>query len=168
MYITILLFLFIFIFTLLGMQLFGGKYSFLKEGETARQNFDSFIDAFLTVFQLMTMENWNEVLPMTLRSSVPKAVCYLYLIGWIFIGNYILLNLFTAVLLDGFGSSEITELSKEIDDENEEIESIYKKKAEQIEKERQISKKLIREQEQKLQDSLKPPKELTEADKKAE
>lgn len=76
------------------------------------------------------MENWNEVLPLTLRSSSPKAVCYMYLIGWIFIGNYILLNLFTAVLLDGFGSSEVTELSKEIDDENAEIEYIYKKKAE--------------------------------------
>ena len=47
-YITILMFVFIFIYTLLGMQLFGGQFNF--EDGVPRGNYDSFIIAFLTVF----------------------------------------------------------------------------------------------------------------------
>ena len=49
MYITILLFTFVFIYALLGMQVFGGKYNFGDE-EPARGNYDSFQIAFVTVF----------------------------------------------------------------------------------------------------------------------
>ena len=45
-----LLFLFIFIFALLGMQLFGGSFNF--EGNTPTSNFDTAINALLTVFQV--------------------------------------------------------------------------------------------------------------------
>ena len=45
-----LLFLFIFIFALLGMQLFGGSYNF--PDETPTSNFDTVINALLTVFQV--------------------------------------------------------------------------------------------------------------------
>ena len=44
----VLLMLFIFISALLGMQIFGGKF---KRDET-RSTFDSFLDSFLTVFQV--------------------------------------------------------------------------------------------------------------------
>lgn len=47
-YITLLMFVFIFIYTLLGMQLFGGQFNF--EDGVPRGNYDSFIIAFLTVF----------------------------------------------------------------------------------------------------------------------
>ena len=46
-----------------------------------------------------------------MRSSVPKVVTAFYLISWIFIGNFMLLNLFLAILLDAF--------SEEDDDEDE-------------------------------------------------
>ena len=46
----LLLFLFIFIFALLGMQFFGGQLNF-PEG-TPASNFDSIINALLTVFQV--------------------------------------------------------------------------------------------------------------------
>lgn len=55
-YITLLMFLFIFIFSLLGMQTFGGQFSY-PDG-TPRGNYDSFPVAFITVFQVLTMENW--------------------------------------------------------------------------------------------------------------
>ena len=45
-----LLFLFIFIFALLGMQLFGGSFNFPEE--TPSSNFDTVINALLTVFQV--------------------------------------------------------------------------------------------------------------------
>lgn len=55
-YITMLLFVFIFIFTLLGMQLFGGRFDF-PDGKP-RGNYDTFNIALVTVFQVLTMENW--------------------------------------------------------------------------------------------------------------
>ena len=50
-----LLFLFIFAFAILGMNLFGGKFEFKDaEGElvTSRSNFDDFLWAMVTVFQV--------------------------------------------------------------------------------------------------------------------
>ena len=56
----LLLFLFILIAALLGMQLFGGTFSF-PDGNPPT-NFDSFSVAMLTVFQILTGEDWNEVM----------------------------------------------------------------------------------------------------------
>ena len=47
----LLLFLFIVIFALLGMQLFGGRFNF-ENDETPRSNFDTFWQSLLTVFQV--------------------------------------------------------------------------------------------------------------------
>lgn len=49
----LLLFLFIIIFSLLGMQLFGGKFNF-DEMQTRRSTFDNFPQSLLTVFQVWT------------------------------------------------------------------------------------------------------------------
>jgi len=51
----------------------------------------------------MSMENWNQVLNLALSSdNINKFLSSIYLISWIFIGNYIFLNLFISILLDGF------------------------------------------------------------------
>ena len=55
-----LLFLFILIFALLGMQLFGGTWNF--DDYTPSANFNRFPIAMLTVFQILTGEDWNEVM----------------------------------------------------------------------------------------------------------
>ncbi|PKU39121.1 voltage-dependent l-type calcium channel subunit alpha-1c isoform x1 [Limosa lapponica baueri] len=57
----LLLFLFIIIFSLLGMQLFGGKFNF-DEMQTRRSTFDNFPQSLLTVFQILTGEDWNSVM----------------------------------------------------------------------------------------------------------
>lgn len=64
----------------------------------------------------MTTENWNSVLYDSMRSESLQIVAPVYYISWIFIGNFILLNLFLAILLDGFMSAGETE-----DDESEEM-----------------------------------------------
>jgi len=56
----------------------------------------------MAVFNLLTIENWNDILTSSLRSGVNYAISLFYLISWIFIGNYVLLNLFLTVLLSGF------------------------------------------------------------------
>lgn len=106
-YILILLILFNYIYALLGMNIFGGKFYF--EDTETRQNFDSFYNAFLSVFQLMTLENWNDLLLSALRSDVHKLISFIYFVSWIFIGNYVLLNLFLAILLEGFDNNDIND-----------------------------------------------------------
>jgi hypothetical protein len=65
---TILLVLFMFTYSLLGMELFayGVKYDYdglvtdpLSEGEFPRSNFNSFIFAFTTIFVVLIGEDWN-------------------------------------------------------------------------------------------------------------
>ncbi|KHJ89212.1 transporter, cation channel family protein [Oesophagostomum dentatum] len=53
MSLLLLLFLFIVIFALLGMQVFGGKFNFNPQQPKPRANFDSFIQSLLTVFQVL-------------------------------------------------------------------------------------------------------------------
>jgi len=57
-YIAVLLFLFVVVYTLLGRQLFQGKFSFGDE-EIPRVNYETFTIAFATVWQVLTMENWQ-------------------------------------------------------------------------------------------------------------
>jgi hypothetical protein len=51
----LLLFLFIVIFALLGMQVFGGKFDFDNTTDKPRSNFDSFWQSLLTVFQVLSI-----------------------------------------------------------------------------------------------------------------
>lgn len=99
-YIFMLLSLFVFIYTLLGMQIFGGSLlPFHVVG--IRQSFDTFLYSLFSVFQLLTVENWND-LETTIGASNNSNVTILFPISWIFIGNWILMNLLQAILLDGF------------------------------------------------------------------
>lgn len=72
-----------------------------------RLNFDTFNSAFVTVFVVLTMENWFVVLYDCLRTEqVNQVITIIYLVSWIFIGNFILLNLFLAILLESFSDCE--------------------------------------------------------------
>ncbi len=113
-YIALLLFLFIFIYALLGMQIFGNQFNFPDTG-VPRYNYDSFNSAFLTSFQVMTIENWPLVLYAGLRSGVNQAITILYFLSWIVIGNYILLQLFLAVLIDSFMEEDEEEEKEELE-----------------------------------------------------
>ena len=52
-----------------------------------------------------------------MRSDVNKGITVLYFISWIFIGNFILLNLFLAILLDSFLEEDEEEGEKEKEEE---------------------------------------------------
>jgi hypothetical protein len=54
------------------------------------------------------------------RSNINKFLSSLYLISWIFIGNFVFLNLFLAILLDGFTSNEVEhDLNGDIEEKKE-------------------------------------------------
>ena len=101
-----MLVLFILIYALLGKELYLRKFGELQDNRdlVIRHNFDDFLQAFLTVFQIMTMENWQDILYVALNCNVPVIITMIYLISWIVLGNFLLLNLFLAILIDGFTS----------------------------------------------------------------
>uniref|UniRef100_A0A8C1SXY3 Voltage-dependent calcium channel type A subunit alpha-1 n=1 Tax=Cyprinus carpio TaxID=7962 RepID=A0A8C1SXY3_CYPCA len=105
-----LLFLFIVVFALLGMQLFGGRFIFEDYTPT---NFDTFPAAVMTVFQILTGEDWNEVMYNGIRSQ--GGVQYgmwssIYFIVLTLFGNYTLLNVFLAIAVDNLANAQ--ELTK--------------------------------------------------------
>ncbi|XP_078343776.1 voltage-dependent L-type calcium channel subunit alpha-1D-like isoform X1 [Oculina patagonica] len=112
-----LLFLFILIAALLGMQIFGGKFT---EDETPQTNFDNFQNAMLAVFQILTGEDWNSVMYSGVKAlggphSASGVAASLYFVLLVILGNYTLLNVFLAIAVDNLANAQIlTE-----DEENE-------------------------------------------------
>ncbi|XP_043108216.1 calcium channel, voltage-dependent, P/Q type, alpha 1A subunit, b isoform X4 [Puntigrus tetrazona] len=126
-----LLFLFIVVFALLGMQLFGGQFNF--EQGTPPTNFDTFPAAIMTVFQILTGEDWNVVMYDGIKSQggVDKGMVFsIFFIVLTLFGNYTLLNVFLAIAVDNLANAQ--ELTK---DEQEEEEATTQKIALQKAKE---------------------------------
>ncbi|KAL0121148.1 hypothetical protein PUN28_008671 [Cardiocondyla obscurior] len=121
-----LLFLFILIFALLGMQLFGGQFNF--ESGTPETNFNTFPIALLTVFQILTGEDWNEVMYKGIESQ--GMTHSLYFIVLVLFGNYTLLNVFLAIAVDNLANAQ--ELSAA---EEEQQEEDKEKQMQELEKE---------------------------------
>jgi len=130
MSLLLLLFLFIVIFALLGMQVFGGRFNFNPMQPKPRANFDTFIQALLTVFQILvqwniviskldfstdtcslqTGEDWNTVMYNGIESyggvGSLGVLVSIYFIVLFICGNYILLNVF--LVRNGLLKSEPT------------------------------------------------------------
>ncbi|XP_061588385.1 voltage-dependent R-type calcium channel subunit alpha-1E-like [Cololabis saira] len=112
-----LLFLFTVVFALLGMQLFGGRFIFEDYTPT---NFDTFPAAIMTVFQILTGEDWNEVMYDGIRSQggVQSGMwSSIYFIVLTLFGNYTLLNVFLAIAVDNLANAQ--ELTKDEEEEEE-------------------------------------------------
>uniref|UniRef100_A0A8C2J522 Calcium channel, voltage-dependent, T type, alpha 1H subunit a n=1 Tax=Cyprinus carpio TaxID=7962 RepID=A0A8C2J522_CYPCA len=110
-----LLMLFIFTFSILGMHLFGCKFSLkMENGDTIpdRKNFDSLLWAIVTVFQILTQEDWNVVLYNGMASTTPWAA--LYFVALMTFGNYVLFNLLVAILVEGFQAETLQHLTRMI------------------------------------------------------
>ncbi|CAJ1052909.1 voltage-dependent P/Q-type calcium channel subunit alpha-1A isoform X1 [Xyrichtys novacula] len=127
-----LLFLFIVVFALLGMQLFGGQFNF--ENGTPSTNFDTFAAAIMTVFQILTGEDWNMVMYDGIESQGgvnDKGMIFsIFFIVLTLFGNYTLLNVFLAIAVDNLANAQ--ELTK---DEEEQEEAASQKTAMQKAKE---------------------------------
>ena len=93
----ILLSLFIFIFSILGMQFFGG----IPEFQGKRRNFDGIASSAPVIFEMLTGSNWAETMWVAMQGRV---VYSLFFISWIVFGKMILLNLFLAILVATFSA----------------------------------------------------------------
>ncbi|XP_058829322.1 muscle calcium channel subunit alpha-1 isoform X3 [Topomyia yanbarensis] len=122
----LLLFLFIVIFALLGMQVFGGKFNFNSAVDKPRSNFDSFVQSLLTVFQILTGEDWNAVMYDGIQAYGGVAsigiIASIYFIILFICGNYILLNVFLAIAVDNLADADsLTTVEKEEGDEEDAV-----------------------------------------------
>ncbi|XP_011061777.1 PREDICTED: voltage-dependent T-type calcium channel subunit alpha-1G isoform X4 [Acromyrmex echinatior] len=113
-----LLVLFIFIFSILGMYLFGGKFCMWADRSRPctcaevvsrhplcrcdRKHFNDIVWALVTVFQILTQEDWNVVLFNGMQKTSHWAA--LYFVALMTFGNYVLFNLLVAILVEGFSS----------------------------------------------------------------
>ena len=113
-----ILFLVMFIFALLGMEMFRGTYTEDKgfgptqpslagvlapPGEMVPEpyvHFDNFYFSIVTIFVVISGENWNDVYFTAYQAIGWPATIYFLLL--VIIGNYTMLNLFIAILLGNF------------------------------------------------------------------
>jgi len=148
-YLGMLLFLFIFIFALLGMEFFGGftpvphmwkghggqynvenfpcafeyyHITWSSDDDSPRCNFDTFFNSFVSIFIVLSGENWNEIYfdmhRATWHHSSVIATGYFLLL--FVVGNLLLFNLFIAILIsnmegDDEDDEDIDEDPKKVD-----------------------------------------------------
>ncbi|KAH7476597.1 hypothetical protein KRP22_000443 [Phytophthora ramorum] len=92
--------------SIIGMQLFGGSHLVGKDGEVPRWNFDTFGRSFLTLLQVITGDQWSSIAYDAVDAADPHWFMVPFLILNFIIGQYVLLNLFIAVILENFSISE--------------------------------------------------------------
>ncbi|CAF4109785.1 unnamed protein product, partial [Rotaria magnacalcarata] len=110
---TLVLVIIIFIFAVMGMQLFGPKYAQKFGKDLPRWNFVDFFHAFMIVFRVLCGE-WIESMWICLECA--GWPCVPFFLFTFVIGNLVVLNLFLALLLASFGSNVLSEREKEDDD----------------------------------------------------
>ncbi|XP_057653296.1 sodium channel protein para isoform X3 [Diorhabda carinulata] len=106
---TFVLCIIIFIFAVMGMQLFGKNYTDnvdrFPDHELPRWNFTDFMHSFMIVFRVLCGE-WIE--SMWDCMLVGDVSCIPFFLATVVIGNFVVLNLFLALLLSNFGSSSLS------------------------------------------------------------
>ena len=93
--------LFIFVYSLIGKQFFHGVM-IEEEGEETRYHFNTTIDAMITMFIVLTGENWNFVMATVVLNHPDQGsqvLAIFFFVSAVLIGNFMLLNLFLAILL---------------------------------------------------------------------
>jgi len=128
--------LFIYIFALLGMQFFGGRMHFDPEGypvaitdgedrgpwlaaEIPRGNFDSLTWASVTIFAILSGENWNANMYDGIRAAEHPGIGIAYFVALVVLGGMIVMNIFMAILLANF--DELGQHKNEDEAEKDEV-----------------------------------------------
>jgi hypothetical protein len=105
-----LMILFMFIFTLIGLELFAYRIKYKDDEpvfdpdetdvEYPRASFNNFGLGFTTIFIVFIGEDWNSVMYDHTRSwGIGSVIIFIFIFIW---GNLIMLNLFLAILLQNF------------------------------------------------------------------
>uniref|UniRef100_G3P2F3 Voltage-dependent L-type calcium channel subunit alpha n=1 Tax=Gasterosteus aculeatus aculeatus TaxID=481459 RepID=G3P2F3_GASAC len=151
----LLLFLFIVIFSLLGMQVFGGKFNF-ADHRPRRSNFDNFPQALISVFQILTGEDWTTIMNNGIMAyggpEFPGILVAIYFIILFVCGNYILLNVFLAIAVDNLAEAEsLTSAQKDKAEEKMRRKLLRSKMPEKTDEDRERIAKKLAEQRSKTE-----------------
>ncbi|PNJ74711.1 SCN5A isoform 9 [Pongo abelii] len=106
---TLVLAIIVFIFAVVGMQLFGKNYSELRDSDSGllpRWHMMDFFHAFLIIFRILCGE-WIETMWDCMEVS-GQSLCLLVFLLVMVIGNLVVLNLFLALLLSSFSADNLT------------------------------------------------------------
>ncbi|CAD7941829.1 unnamed protein product, partial [Amoebophrya sp. A25] len=124
---VLLLALMIYIFALAGQNFYATMFvfhpasgKFLSEylpSCSSRANFDVFLWACVTVFQILTGENWNAVFYDAMKAKAGFATI-LYFSVVVCVGNFVILNVFLAILMCNF--EQQSELARQEEAKNKE------------------------------------------------
>jgi hypothetical protein len=107
----LLILLWIVIFAILGMSLFGGKLVDVDTGVSPRLNFDSFFNALLSVFVIFTTEGFPSIFANCVEGAgFAVAIPFFYVL--LFVGTFILFNLFVAIIIEEFRSNKSTSVKQ--------------------------------------------------------
>lgn len=116
--------------------------------------FGALPDSALTLFQLMTMDGWSDILGAVTDDGHPYA--WIFFLVFIFIGSFAILNLFIALVVEALTNEQKAAL-EEIHDRDESIEDTLEQVEEELEEaegERLEMMKMMREMRSDIQ-SLK-------------
>jgi len=102
---TFMLLLYMFIAAVAGMGLLGNYIPY-----SSRSRFTDFGIAMLTIFQMLTGENWNEVMFESIISTGHYYIVIYFLLV-VLVGNFLVLNLFLAIMLSDFTCGEPPDMS---------------------------------------------------------
>lgn len=117
---SVLLFIFMFVYTLLGMEIYAYNAAFDLDNrpikldtndldfsglgytfQFPRTNFNNFLQGFTTIFVILIGDGWNNIMYDHMRTN-GMGVSIPFFVSWYILGNLVLLNLFLAILLKNF------------------------------------------------------------------
>ncbi|KAF3827027.1 hypothetical protein GH733_002513 [Mirounga leonina] len=110
---TVVLAIVVFIFSVVGMQVFGSKFNSIKSNKTScgptapclrRWHMGDFYHSFLVVFRILCGE-WIENMWECMQET-NQALCIVVFLSIMVIGKLVVLNLFIALLLNSFSNEE--------------------------------------------------------------
>nr|WQE97497.1 voltage-gated sodium channel [Varroa destructor] len=114
---TFVLGIIIFIFAVMGMQLFGKNYldnkCLFPEQQVPRWNFLDFMHSLMIVFRVLCGEWIESMWDCMWVSGWP---CIPFFLATVVIGNLVVLNLFLALLLSSFGASNLSQANPDSGD----------------------------------------------------
>ncbi|CAD8123231.1 unnamed protein product [Paramecium sonneborni] len=127
-YLTFLMFIVIFLYALVGMEVYAGRFD---QNDVLGQlhSYDNVLKSFMTVFNIMTNDDWYGVFVLGTDINETFAVVYSY--SMVIILNYLTYGLVLAILLDGFGKYLDRQIFSEI--EENEAPKILTQNTEQLE-----------------------------------
>ena len=98
--------LFVYIYAILGMQLFGTSFNAMARDPNVRDSFGTLWEAALACFVVISGDNWTSRFFATdSNDSTTNSLSVAFFISLYVLGNFIFMNLFVAILLDKFSDN---------------------------------------------------------------